>query len=254
MALSQRRRFVLAGVFFYVFFLLGWLPAEVVARLVAERSQNSVFLVNPQGTAWDGSAASVIVSSPIDQTSIPEIRWHARLDRLVRGQLAAELHAASDSKALVATTPSSITLEKASITLPANLLAVVAPALSIWRPTGELKLDTAHFTIGKDGADGQATLLWQHAGTSLSRVQPLGNYSVSIMGKKDAAQFVVSTLSGPLQINGQGTWRNKTDWEFNGQAQATQGKQAALDDLLKLFARRKEGDNYFLQFSSVATK
>lgn len=250
----SRRRLILAGAFFYVFFLLGWLPAEVVARLVAERSNHTVFLVDPTGTVWDGGAANIIITSPMNQVSIPKIRWHARLGRLVRGQLAAELRAANDSRALVATTPTSVTLEDASITLPANLVAVLSPALSIWRPAGELKLDTAQFTVSDDGAVGQATLFWKNAATSLSRVRPLGTYSASIAGKKDAAQFVVSTLNGPLQISGQGTWRNKADWQFNGQARATQGEQAALDDLLKVFSSRKEGEDYLLQFSSVSTK
>lgn len=251
MALSQRSRFIFAGAFFYVFFLLGWLPAEVVARLVAERSNDTVFLVDPKGTAWDGSAASVVVISPTDQVSIGEIRWHARLDRLVRGELAAVLHAADGSRTLVATTPTSIAFEDTSITLPASIIAVIVPALSIWRPAGELKLDTAHFTVGNDGTDGQATLLWQHAGTSLSRVQPLGDYSVSINGKKSATRFTVSTLSGPLEVSGQGVWRNRNDWQFNGQARATRAKRAALDDLLKLFSRAKDGDKYLLQFSSA---
>lgn len=254
MALSQRRRFILAGAFFYLFFLLGWLPAEVVARLVAERSKNMVVLVDPKGTAWEGRAANVIITSPNDQISIPEIRWHARLDRLMRGQLAAELRAANDSRVLVATTPTSATLEDASITLPANLIAILTPALAIWRPAGELKLETARFRVGNDGTNGQATLLWKHAGTSLSRVQPLGDYSASISARNNIAQFAVSTLSGPLQVSGQGTWRDKADWQFNGRARATQGKQAALDDLLKLFSRRQEGDDYLLQFSSASTQ
>lgn len=254
MSLTQRRRFALIGVFFYVFFLLGWMPAEVVARLVSERSHHSVFLLDPKGTAWDGNASSLVITSAADQISLPNIRWHARLDRLVRGQLAAELRVGSDSHGVVATTPNSLTLENASITLPANLLTIAAPALAVWRPAGDIKLDTARLTISSDGADGQATLLWQHAGTSLSRVQPLGDYSASIDGKKTALQFVITTLSGPLQISGQGSWRNKADWEFNGQARATQGKQAELDDLLKLFSRQRTGDNYLLQFSSAATK
>lgn len=254
MAMSQRRRFILAGAFFYVFFLLGWLPAEVVAHLVAERSNKTVFLVDPKGTAWDGSASRVVIASSAEQVGIEQVRWHARLDRLVRGEMAAQVQMSERSSALIVTTPRSITLEDARLSVPANLLAVLAPNLSIWRPSGEFEIDTAGFTIGSDGAKGRATLVWQHAGTSLSRVQPLGDYAASVDGNNKAVDFVVSTLRGPLQISGQGTWRSKSDWQFNGQARATEGKQAALDDLLKLFSRRKDGDNYLLQFASNAAR
>lgn len=230
------------------------MPAEVVARLVADRSAQKVFLLNPKGTAWDGSASGILISSSAEQVVLPKLHWQARLDRLVRGQVAAELELGADSRALVATTPRSATVENASITLPANLLAIAVPTLAVWRPSGDLKLDTARLTISTDGADGQGTLQWQRAGTSLSRVHPLGDYSARIDGKTNELQFFVTTLSGPLQLNGQGSWRSKVDWEFNGQARATEGKQAELGDLLKLFSRQREGDNYYLRFKSLATK
>lgn len=254
MALSQRRRFILAGVFFYVFFLLGWVPAEVVARFAAQRSNNTVFLVDPKGTAWDGSASRVVIASPAEQVAIEQVRWHARLSRLVRGELAAQVQISDHSNALIVTTPRSITLEDARLRLPANLLSVLAPNLSIWRPSGEFRIDTTGFTVGNEGSKGQAILLWRHAGTNLSRVQPLGDYTASVEGSGKAINFVVSTQKGPLHVSGQGTWRSKTAWQFNGQARATEGKQAALDDLLKLFSSRKDGDNYLLQFASGAVK
>lgn len=250
MALTQRHRLILAGVFFYLFFLLAWMPAEVVARLVAERSQQRVFLLDPQGTAWKGSASQVVLTSSGEQIMLPKFSWNTRLDRLIRGQIAAELALGNESHALVATTPSSIALEDASVTLPAQLLTFAMPSLAVWQPSGDLKLDTKRLLVRKDGAEGQGTLLWQRAGTRLSRIQPLGDYSVNMDGKKDQLGFSVTTLSGSLQLNGQGVWRSKTDWEFNGQARADQGKQAELGDLLKLISRRSEGGVYLLQFKS----
>jgi type II secretion system (T2SS) protein N len=47
----------------------------------------------------------------------------------------------------------------------------------------------------------------------------------------------VSTLSGPLRVQGNGTWSKQTGLIFNGSAQADPPFQAQLRDLLLLLGR-----------------
>ena len=243
------RRFVFAGILAYLFFLLHWMPADVLAWLVAKQTHQRVLLTEPKGTFWDGRAQPY-VSNGTQSLSLDSFHWHFEQSRLLRGQLAAQLNSSSGSRALLATTADSLTLENTELRLPASLLGIIFPALSLWQPDGILELKASALRLGGGKPAGQANLLWKNAATSLSRVRPLGDYAVDINANQRGVDYTLKTLNGPLTINGNGYWRSRDDWTFTGYARPRPDRQAALQDLLQLFSRQREGDQYLLQFSA----
>lgn len=243
------RRFVLAGVLAYFFFLLQWMPAEVLAWLIAKQTQQRVLLTEPKGTFWEGRAKPFI-SNGTQSLQIEPFRWHFAQNRLIRGQLAAQLDFSSGSSVLLATTADSVTLENANLRLPASLLGILFPALSLWQPDGIFELKSPSFQLGREPSAGQADLVWRNATTSLSRVRPLGDYAFDINANQRGIDYTLKTLSGPLALGGNGYWRSRNDWTFTGNARPKPDRQAELHDLLQLFSRQRNGDQYLLQFSA----
>lgn len=247
--MPSKRRLIFAGILAYLFFLLQSMPAEVLAWAVAKQTAQTLYLADPKGTVWEGSA-NPVVTNGTQQLELAPLRWHFMQNRLLRGQVAAQLDFATGSRVLLATTHDSVTLENADLTLPASLLGVIFPALSLWQPQGALQIKTPSLRLASQRSDGEAQLLWRSASTSLSRVRPLGDYSFDIRAAQRGVDFTLSTLAGPLTLGGRGYWRSRNEWTFTGQARPRPDRQADLHDLLQLFSRQRDGDKYLLEFSA----
>lgn len=247
--MPSRRRLIFAGIFAYLFFLLHWMPAEVLAWAVAKQTGQRLFLTDPRGTVWEGSAKPV-VSNGTQELELAPFRWHFLQNRLLRGQVAAQLDFVTGSRVLLATTHDSVAFENTDLTLPVPLLGIVFPALSVWQPDGTLELKTPLLSFATGHSSGEAKLLWKNASTSLSRVRPLGDYLFDISTAQRGIDYKLNTLSGALVLNGDGYWRSRDDWTFSGQARARPDRQADLHDLLQLFSRQRDGEKYLLHFSA----
>lgn len=247
--MPSKRRLIFAGILAYLFFLLQSMPAEVLAWAVAKQTAQKLYLADPKGTVWEGSATPVVANGT-QQLELAPFRWHFVQNRLLRGQVAAQLDFVTGSRVLLATTHDSVTLENADLAMPASLLGIVFPTLSLWQPNGTLELKTPSLRLAAQRSIGEAQLLWKSASTSLSRVRPLGDYSFGIHAAERGIDYKLDTLSGVLTLNGHGYWRSRDDWTFAGQARPRPDRQADLHDLLQLFSRQREGDRYLLEFSA----
>lgn len=225
------------------------MPAEVLAWAVAKQTAQRLYLTDAKGTVWEGSAKPVVASGT-QQLELAPLRWHFVQNRLLRGQVAAQLDFVTGSRVMLSTTHDSVTLENADLTLPASLLGIVFPTLSLWQPDGTLQLKTPSLRLASQRPDGAAQLLWKNASTSLSRVRPLGDYLFDIRAAQRGIDYTLSTLAGPLTLSGHGYWRSRDDWTFTGEARPRPDRQADLHDLLQLFSRQRDRDRYVLEFSA----
>src|SRR6185295_16115716 len=102
---------------------------------------------------------------------------------------------------------SGIELANADVTLPAATLGLAVPRLAPLGLTGELLVHVAHLSIASGGVEGNTVLRWRAAGSALTPLSPLGEYEVRLdsTGMKTHASLV--TLSGPLELDGRGSWK-----------------------------------------------
>jgi general secretion pathway protein N len=110
------------------------------------------------------------------------------------------------------------------------------------QPDGELRIQTRQWRWQQDGArwhnDGQITLQLLGLSTRLSSLRPLGDYKLMWMGG-DTPQISLETLQGPLQMSGQGQWRDGRV-VFEGEAWAEHpDDEIALTNLLSVLGNRK---------------
>jgi general secretion pathway protein N len=97
--------------------------------------------------------------------------------------------------------------------------------------------------------DVAATLRWRGAGSALAPVAPLGDYEVRFTADGPALHAVLSTLQGPLRLDGKGTWSRHAPPSFLATARVPVEHQDQLAPLLRLIAVERGAGNF--EFSSL---
>lgn len=240
--------------------LLSQAPARWLAPLVAQASAGRVQLIDAQGRWWAGSARLRLSGGAGDAG--PALELPSRLNwRLHAGWLRASLSLQSDC------------------CVPQPWLWHWAPgwgrgvlqaddALSHWRADWLTALGTPWNTLKLRGAldlasqgwalrwadtrwqlDGQLRLHAQGVSARLSPLPELGSYEL-VLGGGATPTLALRTLSGPLQLSGQGQWVAQR-LRFAGEARAAAGAEAALGNVLNIIGRRSGARSVIQVGSSV---
>jgi general secretion pathway protein N len=86
------------------------------------------------------------------------------------------------------------------------------------------------------------TLQMNDIASRLSPIKPLGAYEMIMDWKGRQAQMALKTVKGPMLLSGTGALANGR-FQFSGKAEAEEGQEERLANLLNLLGqRRKEGN------------
>jgi general secretion pathway protein N len=88
---------------------------------------------------------------------------------------------------------------------------------------------------------GEASLDLAGASSRVATLDTLGSYRLTLRGDAasgDAASLTLVTIDGALRLSGQGQW-TANGLRFRGEAQAADGSEAALNNLLNIIGRRQ---------------
>lgn len=215
--------------------LLVMAPASLLGAQLESFSGGRLSLANTRGTLWNGSGI-LLFQHETRFITLGDYAWQLRPAELFTHGLAfAVRHGEQASPMQLAFAPmqQKVELSNWHTTLPAQILAVLAPQLRPYQLSGEIGLTTDSFAFSPSGVEGKAKLDWMQAGSGLSQVYPLGNYQITLegMGKKTTVQL--ATVSGELQLAGSGQIELDKGLDFKGTAQAAAGEQQeALTELL----------------------
>lgn len=248
------RRLIIAGVLLYIAFLIATIPASVAAWLAPRLTDNLIELEAPRGTLWRGSASTLrIAAQASGGLRFSSVAWDAILWRLLKGELAFDLAVADQAgpvKATLAYGFGGARLSNVEALLPASVLLAFAPHLALWQPGGQFRIATESFAFDRNSASGQAELNWLNASSSLSKINPLGDYRAAISASGGKAEYRVATVRGALQLDGAGAWTAGQGLSFSGNARADPQFQAQLSDLLRLLGREQSPGVYRLSFAA----
>lgn len=239
-------------------------PAAWAAERVAEATGRRVLLADSQGSLWHGSATLALTAGNggADATVLPgRLSWSIDMLPLLTGTLRAHVthDRALEQPVTLAVSPGNWQAEAGAITLPASLLEGIGAPFNTLKLDGRLRAQwtplSGQFgrTSGRekgqpDTVQGALTVTLEQVSSSLSRVRPLGSYQavVSFGGVGGTpAQLTLSTLAGPLSLQGQGTLGRGA--HFDGVASATPESEPQLIGLLSLLGPR-DGPHYRLRF------
>lgn len=251
--------YLLAALFALILTTLVIAPAQWGAAAVRAATHGRIDLAEASGTLWNGSAI-VVLSSAADagasRASLPErLSWRLNPWPLLAGHLDLVLsHPSALPQPLAVRAPlfgGTTTLSAATVRLPASLLVGLGAPWNTVRPGGILVVSWDGLRLEPGRISGTLIGEWQQASSALTPVSPMGHYRVQSNGFAPGSQLELLTISGPLEMKGNGTIAEGGRLRFQGRAQPIAGTdpgiKAQLTGLISLLGRR-DGDGALLNF------
>jgi general secretion pathway protein N len=239
--------------------LLVIAPAQWAAGAVRSATNGRVDLAEARGTVWDGSAVLVLAAAAdagATRASLPErLSWRLSPWSLLAAHIDLTLsHPSALTQPLVIRAPifgGTTTLGATTVRLPASLLVGLGAPWNTVRPGGILTLSWDRLQFEPGRMVGNLSAEWQYASSALTPVSPMGHYRLQTNGVWPGTQLELLTISGPLELKGNGTIPEGGRLRFTGRAQAVAGTdpgvKAQLTGLISLLGRR-DGDGALLNF------
>lgn len=226
------------GLFFYLLFLVIEMPAAWLAWGLNHYTQGAVRLDPTTGTLWSGNARLVIFYPQITPHDFGQVEWGINPLWLFAGRIQLSLQANHQDwriKTTLGLARSSFMFKDTEAEFPAPFMAQLYTPLSLIGPQGEVRISASELMVTPEKVEGTVTLEWLNAGSSLSAVQPLGDYRLEINGSGTDASLRLATVRGALEFSGQGHWRTQTGQiELTGSV-VPRERAAELESLLKIF-------------------
>ena len=236
----------LAGILSVLVVTLAFLPITLLTPFIESQTQGRITLGDAQGTIWNGSAfiaSAPAANAPITPLLPGRFTWKispALLLGIVEIELAntsalsAPLHINGNLHELL--------ISPASIVLPAERLSSLGAPLNTLRPSGQMLLDWQPLRVslvdGKAQLNGRMDLQLTDIASRLSPIKPLGAYNLNLVWQGQQAAVTLTTLRGPMLLDGSGTLNNGR-LRFSGTAQAAAGQELGLANLLNLLGQRR---------------
>ena len=236
--------YVVFGLVFYLLFLIVEMPASWFAWGLNQYSHRAVRLDPIGGSLWSGNGRIVIYHPQTTPHDLGTAEWNINPLWLFTGRI--QMHwlvKAQDTNidATVQFCPGQTQWVDTDASFPAQSVSTFYPAATLILPKGLVRLHTARFSIGQKGIEGSGEIFWQNAGSSLSSVQPLGDYRLEIAGAEKNAKLKLTTLRGDLEFTGQGQWQPQTGQvQINGSAMP-RARAGELESLLRMIGDDQGG-------------
>ncbi len=226
--------------------VLVFLPAAWIAPMVEQQTGGRLTLGDAQGTLWRGSA--FIGGAPGANGAVTALlpgRFSWRLSPLVlvgRVNVHLENPQALSQPVDVSGSWSAWQVSPASLLLPAEGLAGLGAPLNTLAPSGNMRLSWSALQLARAGnavdVQGRTTLSLADMGSRMAPVKPLGTYEMAMDWQGQRAQLNLSTVRGALLLSGTGSL-DQGRFQFSGQAQAADGYEETLGNLLNLLGQRR---------------
>lgn len=256
--MSARRWGVLAatGAVAAVATLIAFAPAALVDVALDRASLGRVRLANATGSVWNGRGTLVLADVPeagassavLSGLAFPgALSWRLRALPLVIGMVDASVAIEPMSEPVrISGNPGEVRVAAGALTLPAVDLSRLGSPWNTIRPSAALGVRWEALTIRNGVLDGRVGIELQDVSSAMTPVRPLGTYRIDVAGTGREVALTLSTISGALQLDGQGSWDRGKGVRFTAQARAEGENRIRLQSLLTLIGRR-EGDRTIIR-------
>jgi general secretion pathway protein N len=235
-------------------------PAQWVASAIAQATGDRIVLAEATGSVWRGQASVVLSpgeNAGIARIGLPEtLSWQLSPWKLLTGTIDLTLSHPSallQPLQLRADPAGRVQLLATTVRLPAALLAGLGAPFNTIKPGGVIGLSWQRLEIHRGRMQGDVVGEWQFASSALTTVAPFGSYRLLAEGGYPGTRLTLSTLSGPLELTGDGTIDEQGNFRFAGRARAQSGVDAStraqLAGLVLLLGRR-DGDSAILSLGN----
>lgn len=236
-------------------------PAQWAAGAVRSATGGRVDLAETSGSLWNGQATVVLSSggeSGSTRASLPErLSWRLSPTALLVGTLDLTLsHPSALAQPLnIRVSPGSPAVLGATVLrLPASLLIGLGAPWNTVRPGGLLTISWDRLQLSPGRMQGTLGAEWQFASSSLTPVSPFGHYRLVTNGQFPGTTLQLQTISGPLELTGNGTIAEGGRLRFEGLARPVPGTDPSiktqLTGLISLLGPRRDSETAVLRFGS----
>ena len=252
----------MAGLVAEIAVLATQAPASLVDVALDRTTQGRVRLAEATGTVWQGRGRVVladIVEASADRPAVATVPgvvlpgtfgWKLSAWPLLVGVLDARIeHDSMREPVLLTGRAGELRATPGSLSLPPVALDRLGSPWNTIRPTGALTVSWDGVTLRSGRFDGRASIELRQAASALTPVRPLGAYRIDVEGSGAQAQVRMITLSGPLRLEGNGSWDARSGLRFTAEALAEEPERARLQPLLGLLGRR-EGERTIIKIGA----
>jgi general secretion pathway protein N len=232
-----------------------WRAPASFADLALERfTAGRIRLADASGSIWQGRGRLVLADvreasadAPADMAaSVPGVvipgffDWQISPWSLLVGVLDARIEHDSMREPVILTgRAGELRATPGELRLPQVALDRLGSPWNTIRPTGSLTVSWDNMTLRSGRFEGRAAIELSQVASALTPVRPLGAYRIEAVGSGEQAKVTMSTLSGPLRLDGSGVWNARSGLRFTAQAMADEPERARLSPLLGLLGRRE---------------
>jgi len=232
----------------YALALVVTAPATLADAGLQRATGGRLRLAEVRGTLWSGSGQVELRDAAGRIGVSKHLAWRLRPHELFRARFGYEVVLDRGQRSIPVTVLwSRIELANADINLPAEIFSLGMPKLAPLELSGEVKLRIPALSIGRDATQGSATLEWRTAGSGLSPVWPLGDYELRWERQGQKVRAILSTLKGPLQLRGEGSWAAGSAPAFVGTAEVPPEFRHRLVPFLSLIGLDRGEGRFDLQ-------
>jgi general secretion pathway protein N len=233
--------------------LVALAPATLIDARLERASEGRVRLAEARGSLWSGAGWIEIRDADGRAGVAKPLAWRVLPGSLLRGRLSVEVELDQAARPFPVTLSlSRIEIADAGISVPAAVLGLGIPRIATLRLTGDVLVDIPRLSVERGRMDGEATLKWRAAGSALTPISPLGDYEVRFKAVGPALHAALSTLEGPLQLDGKGTWTNGAPPSFVVAARVPAQHEEQLAPLLRLIAVERGAGRFELSSRNAA--
>lgn len=232
---------LLAGILPCGAVLLTMFPAAWVTPQFARMTHGHVNLANPEGSLWNGSASLMLAAGPNTggATLLPgRVEWHTAFWPLFAGRVRMRIRQ-TDAMPTPVTIEAGLhdtTVSAGGMGVPASLLNGLGTPFNTLGLEGNVQLVWGTWRLYETGTFGKLDVRLDDISSRASPVRPLGSYEAVVQGQGPLAVLDLSTLKGPLLLNGHGIL-SRQSVSFQGTASTTQDQRDSLTGLLNLLGR-----------------
>ncbi len=251
--------FAIAGVLASVGTVAIVAPASYVDRLLQRATDGRVRVADTEGSFWTGRGRVVLVDAaqptadgaPLAGLAVPgRVSWHLAALPLLTGRIDATLLVEGmDKPVSLIGGLDGLRGSDGALSLPSVELSRLGSPWNTIRPSGALSLRWEGFTIRRGLFDGRLAIELRDTASALSPVRPLGSYRIDVSGTGREAAVSITTLSGPLNLQGSGSWNGRNGLRFIAEARPDASERARLESFLALIGRR-EGEKTVIRIGA----
>jgi general secretion pathway protein N len=227
--------------------VLAFLPATWLGSMVETQTGGRLTLGDAQGTLWRGSAflgGAAGANGAVTPLLPGRFAWKlSPMVLLGQVDLVLENPEALSQPVNVAGSWSEWQVSPAALVLPAERLAGLGAPLNTLRPSGSATLSWSTLQLARAGknavaVNGRTLLTLTDMGSVMAPIKPLGSYEMAMDWTGQNARLGLKTVRGALLLSGTGTL-DQGRFQFSGQAQAAEGYEETLGNLLNLLGQRR---------------